>query len=79
MTKHPEYRGVYIRTAPRPSPYFARVNRKGLFIFSEYFREAEGAARAYDRIVTSIRAAKGKTILNFPDAVGTPLTPGETS
>jgi hypothetical protein len=65
MTKHPEYRGVYIRTAPRPSPYFARVKRKDEWIFSRYFKTPEDAARAYDRIVTSIQAAKGKTILNF--------------
>ena len=64
MTKHPHYRGVYIRTAPRPSPYFARVSRNGQWIFSGYFRTPEGAAGAYDQIAASIWGERAT--LNFP-------------
>jgi hypothetical protein len=66
MTKHPQYRGVYVRTAPRPSPYFARVWRKDAWIFSAYFKTPEGAARAYDVIAAKLQGAKA--VLNFPDS-----------
>jgi hypothetical protein len=65
MTKHPEYRGVYARTSPRPSPYFARVNHKGQWLFSSYFKSPESAARAYDRIAASLWG--DRATLNFPE------------
>jgi hypothetical protein len=64
MKKHPDYRGVYVRTYPRPSPYFARVSRKGRWIFSAYFEAPEDAARAYDWIAVSIWGERAT--LNFP-------------
>lgn len=64
MTKHPDFRGVYARTAPRPSPYFARLSRKGRWIFSAYFKTPEGAAAAYDKLAASIWGVRA--VLNFP-------------
>jgi hypothetical protein len=65
MNKHPDYRGVYVRSDPRPSPYFARANRKGRWVFSTYFKVPEDAARAYDRIALAIWGKRAT--LNFPD------------
>lgn len=70
MTKHPEYRGVYMRTYPRPAPYFARLRHKDELVFSAYFKEPEGAARAYDRIAVSLWG--DRATLNFP--VSIPMT-----
>jgi hypothetical protein len=66
MNKHPDYRGVYVRTSPRPSPYFARLSRKGQWIFSAYFKQPEDAAKAYDQIAGSIWGKHAT--LNFPRA-----------
>ena len=64
MTKYPDYRGVYVRTEPRPSPYFARLHHKGKWVFSTYSRTPEEAALAYDRLAVSIWGNQAK--LNFP-------------
>ena len=64
MTKYPDYRGVYVRTEPRPSPYFARLRHSGHLVFSAYSRTPEEAARAYDRLAVSIWGDQAK--LNFP-------------